>query len=222
MFNCKAPRIIGWTGVLFLASGLFHGGVWWAFGMPSLEGPVSWRKPITFGFSTGVLFLSLAWVLGLLPQTQRLVRQAWLFSALLISEVTLIDIQQWRGVPSHFNDSTPLDAAIFTTMGVLIMSAAVLMGVWTIGLLTHSLPTSRANAFAARAGMVMVNVGNLIGVVMAVSELIALKPFHGIALHAIQVLPITVWLGSRLRYPRAWRDALRSARWRSSLHWRHQ
>ena len=75
--------------MLFVLSSAFHLGVWVTAGMPSLEGPVSWRKPMTFGISTGVLSVSLAWVIGLLPQTARRVRQAWFFSLLLIAEVAL-------------------------------------------------------------------------------------------------------------------------------------
>ena len=46
--------------------------------------------------------------------------------------------------------------------------------------------------------MVMLNVGNLIGIIMAASEATALKPLHGAALHAIQAFPVAVWLNSRL------------------------
>ena len=222
MLASKAQRILVWTAVLFLTSAAFHVLVWFSVGMPSLEGPVSWRKPMTFGFSSGVLCLSLAWVLGLLPQTPRLVRQAFLFSALLITEVALIDMQQWRGVASHFNATTTFDAAVFTTMGVLIMAVSVLIALWTIALFRRALPTSRRLALAARAGMVMLNIGNFIGLLMAVTESTAVKPLHGVALHAIQVLPVVVLVAARLRYPRAWRDDFRSVRWLSSSVWGHR
>lgn len=212
----RAQRLLFWSGLLFLASALFHAGVWLAEGLPSLAGPVSWRKPMTFGISTGLLFLSLAWVVGLLPQTRRLMRQVRVFTALLIAEVTLIDLQQWRGVASHFNTSTPLDGAIFTAMGMLITAAAVLILIWTIALFRHELPTTPAYAFAARAGMVMLNAGNFIGMVIAASEATALKPLHGAALHVIQALPVIVWLLARVEYSRAWRDGFRFWRWSSS------
>jgi hypothetical protein len=211
-----------WSAVLFLASGLFHAGVWVSAGLPSLEGPVSWRKPMTFGFSTGLLFLSLAWVVGLLPQDRRLARQATIFAALLVAEVALIDIQQWRGVPSHFNNATAFDAAVFTAMGTLIVSASVIIALWTRRLFRHRLATTPGYAFAARAGMLLLNVGNLIGLVIAVTEVTALKPLHGAALHAIQAMPAVVWVASRLRYPRAWRAASPSSPSVSSLEWLHR
>jgi hypothetical protein len=203
----KAQAVLFWVGMLFIVSGLFHVGVWLWHGAPSLIGPVTWRKPIVFGLSTGVVSLSLAWVVGLLPQTARLVRQAWFYAVLMVAEIALIDIQQWRGVASHFNQSTALDGAIFTAMGVLITTIAVLIALWTRALF-RPLPTTPGYAFAARTGMVLLNIGNLIGMTIAATGATGLKPIHGVALHAIQALPIAVWLAARrpLSYSRAWRN----------------
>ena len=205
----KAQSILFWVGVLFIASGLFHVAIWIAAGTPSLVGPITWRKPIVFGLSTGVLSWSLAWVVGLLPETSRLVRQAWAYSALMVAEVGLIDLQQWRGVASHFNAATPLDGAIFTAMGVLIVSAAVIMAIWTRGVF-RTLPVARASLWSARVGMVMLNLGNVIGMIMAASQSTTLKPVHGIALHMLQIVPVAVWVAAQVtvRYPRLWRASL--------------
>jgi hypothetical protein len=202
-----STRPLQGAAVLFLASGLFHVGVWLAAGMPSLEGAVSWRKPITFGFSTGLLCLSLGWVLSLLPVTVRRTRQATAVALLLIAEIALIDMQQWRGVASHFNNATPFDGAVFTAMGVLIVSVSVIIASWTFDVFREPLDTTPAYAFAARAGMVMLNVGNVIGLLMAVTQATSIKPVHGVALHVIQALPVAIWLVTRLGYPRAWRTA---------------
>ena len=219
MSRTSAQRVAYRLGVLFLASGLVHVGVWLAAGMPSLEGPVTWRKPITFGFSTGVLCLSIAWVLGVLQQTRRLVWQARAFAALLFAEIALIDMQQWRGVASHFNTATPFDGAVFTLMGLLIVAASTIVAAWTIALFRQPLATTPAYAFAARAGMIMLNVGNVVGIVMAATQATQLKPIHGITLHVLQALPVMLWLAARLRYPRAWVHGLRSSRWFSLRRW---
>jgi hypothetical protein len=57
--------------------------------------------------------------------------------------------------------------------------------------------------------MVLLNVANLIGIMIAATGATGLKPIHAVALHAIQALPIAVWLAARrpLSYPRAWRNA---------------
>ena len=221
MTRSRAQNVVYRLGLVFLASGLFHVVVWLGAGMPSLEGPVSWRKPITFGFSTGVLCLSIAWILGLLPHTRRLLWQARAFAVLLAAEIALIDMQQWRGVASHFNNSTPFDGAVFSLMGALILAASVIIAFWTVATFRQPLATTPAYAFAVRAGMVMLNVGNLVGLVMAATQATQLKPIHGVALHVIQAMPVLVWLAIRVRYPRAWLHA-RLSRWFSLRRWAHQ
>jgi hypothetical protein len=206
----RSATVLFWGGVAFTASGLFHVLVWLAAGMPALAGPVSWRKPIVFGLSTGVLTLSLAWVTTLLPQTRRLRRQALVFVALLVAELALIDMQQWRGVGSHFNNATPFDGAVFTAMGVLITIAAAIIAVWTWALFRPAVASPHLVS-SARAGMVLLNIGNAIGMFIAAwgaAQLAAglppnvfgaagqLKVPHAVALHGVQVLPLVAWLAT--------------------------
>ena len=199
-------------GAATAGTALFHVGVWLVAGMPSLTGPVTWRKPIVFGASIAVLSWSLAWVLRHLPDDRGIRRQTAALIALLSVELLLIDLQQWRGVGSHFNVATPLDAAIFNAMGLLIVAAAAILAWWTWRLMRRprrDLPAEQLAA--ARAGMVLLGVGNLIGIGLASwgSTVLALtghvptaigtagnpKLTHAVALHALQVLPLmALWL----------------------------
>ena len=108
---------------LLVLSGLFHVGAFLADG-PG-EGPLPWRKPITFGLSFGVTVATLAWVLGFLRPRRAV---AWVLVVVLavasVGEVALISLQTWRGVPSHFNDSTPFDETVFSLMGLLVTAVA--------------------------------------------------------------------------------------------------
>ena len=207
----RAQRLMLAGAIAFLASGLFHVAVWLLAGMPSLEGPVSWRKPIVFGLSTGVLSLSLVWVIGLLSHTTRLYRQTAAYVALISGELLLIDMQQWRGAGSHFNGATAFDGAVFTAMGVMIMMVAIIIAIWTRALF-KPLQADNTRALAARAGMLLLNAGNLIGIFIAVwgsmqaaagltpnifGEAGQLKIPHAIALHGLQVLPLLAWLVRR-------------------------
>src|SRR3569833_2274587 len=61
----RVERVCYAIGAALLASGLFHllvfaidGGPW--------EGPVSWRKPTTFGLSFGLTLITIAWVTSFL------------------------------------------------------------------------------------------------------------------------------------------------------------
>src|SRR5437870_168668 len=83
-----------------------------------IAGAPAWLKPAKFAASTAIYGLTLAWVLGYVAHRRRLVGVIGWGSALVLAlEVLLIDLQAARGTTSHFNVGTPLDAAIFATMG---------------------------------------------------------------------------------------------------------
>ncbi|MCY0389321.1 hypothetical protein OVY01_19440 [Robbsia sp. Bb-Pol-6] len=82
-------------------------------------------KPIKFALSIGVYLLTVSWMLGYV-RAERLtsfpVRAATL--GLLggaAVELLCIVLQAARGRRSHFNTSTPMDAAISATMGIMVI-----------------------------------------------------------------------------------------------------
>src|SRR5690348_18278875 len=83
-----------------VASGLFHLAVYAVDGGP-WEGPVSWRKPVTFGLSFGITLASIAWVSTFVALSSVPGSGLGLFVAASVAEVALITVQLWRGVPSH-------------------------------------------------------------------------------------------------------------------------
>jgi hypothetical protein len=62
-------------GAVLVISGLFHLGVF-AFGDRSWYGPLSWRKPATFGLSFGITLISITWVSSYLRLAER--TRAWI------------------------------------------------------------------------------------------------------------------------------------------------
>jgi hypothetical protein len=99
-------------GALVLA-GLAHLAAWLAVG-GAWQGPVSFRKPATFGISFGLTTITLAWVTGRLRISGRI---RWLLLGPLAladtAEVAWVAVQRWRGVASHFNFATTADTALF-------------------------------------------------------------------------------------------------------------
>jgi len=189
---------------VLLLSGLFHVAVWLANGAPSLQGPVTWRKPIEFGLSGGITTLSLAWVLGRLPRLRSWDWTTAVGIAFFVPETALIDLQQWRGVASHFNFRTDFDAAVFDAMAVCIGFVAVgiaVLAVRSFGRVTGPPST----ALATRAGLVFLLLGQVLGgmiianyfagsgsiasasIVGAAGEL---KVPHALELHGLQVLAV--------------------------------
>jgi hypothetical protein len=187
-------RFAYWCAALLVLGGLFHVGVFLADPGP-WEGPLSWRKPIVFGLSFGLTVATLAWTLGFLHPRRAV---AWVLVTVLavasIAEVALISLQTWRGVPSHFNNSTPFDETVFSLMGMLVtvlVVLTVLLTIWSF----FGLDAPPSLALAIRAGLVLMLVGQAVGVQMIVEggntfgPAGALKVPHALTLHAVQVLP---------------------------------
>ncbi len=196
---------------LLIASGLVHCCVWLLDG-GSLAGSVSWRKPILFGFSAGLTVASIGWLVGKMPPRRGDGMLLGVFGAAMLVEVALITMQQWRGVPSHFNRSTLLDAAILIWIERLILIATLILAEMTRRSF-GTLSVERDMALAIRSGMLFLLFACLLGFGMAfygewrVSH--GLKPEifgaagvmkfpHGMPIHAIQFLPFAAWLLRRL------------------------
>jgi hypothetical protein len=197
------------AGLILVASGLFHVFVFLVSG-GSWEGPISWRKPILFGITGGLTTISVAWVMGFLEQRKSLNTMSWIFALSMFIEVGLITMQRWRGVASHFNVSTPFDQIVFALMGTLIMIVAVIIAIVTVKSF-RVLNTRPEMKLAIRSGLLFLNLTNVLGVILvAYGNYIMralpghapniygqggmMKVPHGLAVHAIQVLPILAWL----------------------------
>lgn len=154
------------AGGLLLAVMLIHVLALAITGGP-LTGPVSLRKPATFAETGWLLTWSLALVLPRL-RTGRWQRGVIAGTAIAfgVGETTVIGIQAWRGVPSHYNFTTPLDAALIRG------GAAGLAGILIIGVLVLIVATLRSSRtppdlrLGVLAGAVVLLVGCLDGLAM--------------------------------------------------------
>ena len=191
------------AGILLLVSGVFHIVVWLANGAPSLVGPVTWRKPIEFGISGAIITLSLAWVMGRLPRSRFWDWSAAIAIVALVPETALIDMQQWRGVASHFNFRTDFDGVVFDAMAVFIGFVALGIAVLAVRSFRR-IAGPPATTLAIRAGMAFLLLGQVLGgfivanglevggpvnasIIGAAGEL---KVPHALGLHGLQVLAV--------------------------------
>ncbi len=196
---------------LLLISGCVHLAILAILGT-TWHGPLSFRKPALFGISGGMTMWSLAWLMTQLSPKRfdRLFINAIAIS--LFIEVSLITLQTWRGVASHFNHSTSVDAAIESTMLglILFVTGGVFYLTWRTRWLRSIDP---AMAIATRGGMVLLALSCMLGIATSVLGEVSLsagrsyelwgragvlKFPHGVALHAIQMLPIVAWLARTL------------------------
>jgi hypothetical protein len=197
---------------MLMTSGCIHLAILALFG-GSWNGPLSLRKPILFGISGGMTAWSLAWVVTQL--------RSWKFDQLLIStlsislliEVALITLQYWRNVPSHFNRATQLDASIeFAMLFLILFATGVILYLTMRTIWLREIAPEMA--IAIRGGMVLLAVSCLLGVLTSLLGEVrlsegrsseywgtagVLKFPHGVALHAIQMLPILAWSARKLK-----------------------
>ncbi|MCH8291365.1 hypothetical protein IH992_09720 [Candidatus Poribacteria bacterium] len=215
----RYQKVLYILGLVSIGSGILHTGVWLVKG-GSLAGPVSWRKPIVFGFSVGLTLISIAWVMTYLPKHRV---KGWLLSSAIgiafFGEVFLIDMQQWRGVPSHFNFSTPFDAAVFSVMGSLIVLVEIIVIIVALWSFISLQAASSSFTWAIRVGLALLVVGQIFGnliirngipkvIDLKTGEFISegvksayifgaagsIKIPHALSLHAILVLPVLAFL----------------------------
>ncbi|WP_410639441.1 hypothetical protein [Amycolatopsis sp. lyj-346] len=132
----------------------------------TLAGAPIWAKPFKFAVSGALYFATWSWLVSLLPKFHRTAnRLTNLLIVIFAAEYVLLVFQAVRGRVSHFNVSTPQDAAIFGTMAVLI---AVLWGatlVLTVLVLFTKVP-DRASFWAVRTGAALSLVGITLGQLM--------------------------------------------------------
>ncbi|MEU5670605.1 hypothetical protein ABZ749_09585 [Micromonospora sp. NPDC047753] len=132
-----------------------------------LTGVPIWLKPFKFAVSFVLYGATLAWMLSLLPRRSRAVETAVvIIVAVAVVENAWIVGQVIRGQASHFNDSTPLNTALFAVMGAAIMVLFFAHLVIGIVVLIQRIP-DRVAATAVGWGLGLSLLGMLAAVPMA-------------------------------------------------------
>ena len=180
-----------------------------------------WIKPMKFMGSILIFTWTMAWLLeypkGRFPRSVTAI--SWAISVAMIIEIACITVQSTRGVPSHFNFSTPFDTAIFSTMGAMI-AVNTLAVIGALVLFCTRLDIHPAYHAGIRLGVVLFLVGSFWGNTMIEhgahtvgasdggpgmpilnwsTEAGDLRAAHSLGLHALQILPLVGFLFSRTR-----------------------
>lgn len=203
----RAERVCYVVGGLLIAAGLFHllmfvvdGGPWY--------GPVSWRKPATFGFSFGLTLIAITWVSSYLPIGRRALLLG-VFAADCVVEVGGITLQAWRHVPSHLNRETPFNSAVSTVLAIGGGVLVVVLGAMAVAAFRANPRVPASMRLALRTGFASLMVGLVTGAAMiargtvevnagqqqrAYHDMGFLKPVHAVGLHGVLALPALAWL----------------------------
>ena len=132
----------------------------------TINGPVSFRKAITFAETGWLMCWATGFVLGYLNNARW---QQWViiagFFQFALLETFLVSLQAWRSVPSHYNFATLFDTVVFSVMGVgsaiyLVGMIVLLVALFGPNQLTPSL------RLAFRSGTLLMIIGGLIGYFM--------------------------------------------------------
>jgi len=214
--------VLAWTAAFQMVLAIFALSAM-PFDHRTILGINPWIKPLKFDVSVGIMLVTLAAILSGLQGFRR--TRLWIGAGVGIAltvENCIISLQSLRGVRSHMNYSTPLNAHLFELMAVFIVISTLLFA-WTLGLVVLD-PTRwpPAIAWGVRLGLITLLAGSLEGVVMVVhgghtvgandglSGLPVvnwsrdhgdLRIAHFFALHALQAFPLLGWLLSRTSLP---------------------
>jgi hypothetical protein len=146
-------------------------------------GAPRWLKPVKFASSSAIYAFTLAWIFTWLPGWRRLTAiVGWITAVVLVLEVGIIDVQAARGLTSHFNVATALDATLFAMMGVAIVVLWVAAMVLTVALFRQRFEDVPFG-WALRLGMLLTVIGQGTGVLMTVPSDARLQTARSSGLH---------------------------------------
>jgi hypothetical protein len=159
-------RVLWTTGAVLLVAMVFHLVAMVVRGDP-VGGPTSLRKPADFAESTGLLCWSIALILPIV-RTGRWARAIIAGSTLLfaVGETTVMAIQAWRRVPSHYNFSTPFNALLVRIGGAGLAAVFVIGVVTLIGCVVRAPNLSAGVRLGVLAGAAVLLVGCVDGLIM--------------------------------------------------------
>ena len=193
----------------------------WLMDTRALDNAAPWTKPQKFNISLALHFATLAVLAQLLPRAVRvgwvMLVAAYLASISLVFEYIYMAVQSARGVRSHYNFDTPVEAISYALMGVgavLMIAAALVLAfqIWRKG--------DRSRKGLRLGAIVGLSLGFFFVLVMAgymsstgryvggplegggatipffgwSREYGDLRPAHFVAMHLMQVVPLAGWL----------------------------
>jgi hypothetical protein len=209
MTSQRVERVGYIVGSLLLISGLIHF-VILVIGGGSWQGPLSLRKPATFGLSFGLTLITIVWVSSFLRVGERARRRLLgAFTAACVIETALVTLQAWRGVPSHFNLETTFDGMVARTLAAGAVVLVTVIIAFTIASFRENRAVPAGMRIAIQVGFVALVGAMVVGALMIAKGMRlvlagdpqaayatggTLKPAHAVTMHGILVLPMLAWL----------------------------
>jgi hypothetical protein len=141
----------GWVHVLLLAALIIIA----PFDSRTILGISPWIKPMKFSVSIVIYVWTLAWFLRYLANVRAVRRISWGVAISMFAEIFCIVLQAARGTTSHYNVATPLDAAIFGLMGLMVAVNTVLVAWMLLLFFRERLAIPPAYRWGIRLGLAL-------------------------------------------------------------------
>jgi len=123
-----------------------------------------WLKPFKFAVSQGIYTLSIAALFSLYPYSSRKKKiVGHIISWTMMTELLIIFYQGSRGVQSHYNMSSPLDALLYATMGIFVTINVVLMMLFLVDTMRLKLKCEKSMQWAILIAWLIVIIGCAVG-----------------------------------------------------------
>ena len=129
-------------------------------------GAPAWMKPAKFATSIALMAPVLAWIIAQMPG-RRARAGGTLMAGVAALELVIITVQAARGVPSHFNNATALDAGLFVTMGAAITLLWIVELLITLQAFRQRFDNP-ARTWAIRLGLAGAVAGGAVGFLMPI------------------------------------------------------
>jgi hypothetical protein len=178
----------------------------------TVEGINTWNKPLKFAISIAIFTFTYGYFLIKLKNKWVKNILSFLISICMWVEISLITFQAGRGVPSHFNNSTPFDLSIFSLMGTAILINSLVIIVVFIIFMRKQPAFSNVMLSAIRWGMAIFIFANMAGAYMVriYAHSVSVNPgsqrvpffnwtdgdiriAHFLGMHAVQLLPLAAY-----------------------------
>jgi len=198
---------VGWLHLALFAMCLFL-----YFVKPvAIAGINGWIKPMKFALSLCIYLWTFGWLLHYIGDAKKVKVITWTIAACMCVEMIIIFVQAWRGVGSHFNISTPLNGALFATMGTFIGINSLAVLYTLILFINGSTNLTGGELLAWQMGLFLFFVGGISGGMMSghlahtygsgdggpglpfvnwSTQAGDMRPAHFLTLHGLQLLPL--------------------------------
>jgi hypothetical protein len=207
----KRNSLLFWMGWIHFVMFFFCIGLL-SFNHNLIGGESAWAKPARYYISSGISIWTFGWFIYHINSKTQIKVLSWLIATTLFLETTVIFIQSYRGVPSHFNITDPFNAM----MNSLLLSV-MLIFLFAVSYLTliffkqKKMPISQHYTWGLRMGLLNFVIFSVVGIIMyaRMSHSIGgngndrgimlfnwslkhgdLRIAHFMGVHALQIIPL--------------------------------